>query len=213
MYVGRIVAVGRNKEGKVAAMYRVSSRSFPNRTAKIAEGNVSIVPRPGHEGDIFKNPYIAYRCVKVVGDVAIATNGSQTDPIAEKVASGMSLRDAMTQSLLILDYEKDDYNTPRIAAAVKAGADTGFLGVVRHDGINVRELPLPPNTCFYLATYEINDVSTDQTDSFDVTSADAAARYVIDGGKFADLEKPITSTVAFEADGKFDLATFEVDLG
>ena len=122
MYVGRIVAIGRNKEGKLAAMYRVSSRSFPNRTAKVGEGNVSIVPRAGHETDVFKNPYIAYRCVKIVGDVAIATNGSHTDPIAEKVASGMSLRDAMTMSLLTLDYEKDDYNTPRIASARRLAA-------------------------------------------------------------------------------------------
>ena len=213
MYVGRIVAIGRNKEGKLAAMYRVSSRSFPNRTAKVGEGNVSIVPRAGHERDVFKNPYIAYRCVKIVGDMAIATNGSHTDPIAEKVASGMSLRDAITMSLLTLDYEKDDYNTPRIASAVRAGADTGFLGVVRHDGINVHELPLAPNTCYYLATYEINDVSTDQADTFDVSSAEQAARHVIDGGAFADLEKPITSAVAFETEEGFDVATFEVDLG
>ena len=213
MYVGRIVAIGRNQDGKLAAMYRVSSRSFPNRTATIAEGSISIVPREGHEGDVFKNPYIAYRCVKIVGDVAIATNGSHTDPIAEKGASGMSVRDAMTMSLLTLDYEKDDYNTPRIASAVKAGADTGFLGVVRHDGVNVHELPLEPNTCFYLATYEINNVSLDQKDTFDVSSADEAAKYVIDGGAFADLEKPITSAVAFEEDGGFDLQTFEVDLG
>ena len=213
MYVGRIVAVGRNRDGKLAAMYRVSSRSFPNRTATIAEGSISIVPREGHLADVFKNPYIAYRCVKIVGDVAIATNGSHTDPIAEKVASGMSVRDAMVMSLLTLDYEKDDYNTPRIASAVKAGADTGFLGVVRHDGINVHELPLEPNTCFYLATYEINNVSVDQKDTFDVSSADEAAKYVIDGGAFADLEKPITSAVAFERDGGFDLKALEVDLG
>jgi IMP cyclohydrolase len=31
MYVGRIVAVGRTPAGRAAVMYRVSSRSFPNR--------------------------------------------------------------------------------------------------------------------------------------------------------------------------------------
>ncbi len=212
MYVGRIVAIGRNKAGKVAAMYRVSSRSFPNRTAKIGDTGISIVPREGHEGDVFKNPYIAYNCVKVVGDIAIATNGSHTDPIAEKVASGMSIRDAMVMSLIALDYEKDDYNTPRIASAVRAGGDTGFLGVVRHDGLNVHELPLEPNSCFYLATYEISDVMPDQTDTFDIDSPDAAAQYVIDGGKFADLERPITSAVAFQDGDGFAFATSEVEL-
>ncbi|MCK5835313.1 MAG: IMP cyclohydrolase, partial [Lentisphaeria bacterium] len=56
MYVGRIVSVYLTKENKLGAMYRVSSRSFPNREAKINENTVAIVPKPGHEGDIFKNP-------------------------------------------------------------------------------------------------------------------------------------------------------------
>ena len=30
MYVGRIVSVGKTKDGKLCAMYRVSSNSFPN---------------------------------------------------------------------------------------------------------------------------------------------------------------------------------------
>ncbi|MDR0932030.1 MAG: hypothetical protein LBM70_03310, partial [Victivallales bacterium] len=33
MYLGRIVAIGMTKDGKPTAMYRVSSRSFPNREA------------------------------------------------------------------------------------------------------------------------------------------------------------------------------------
>ncbi|MCH6552420.1 MAG: IMP cyclohydrolase, partial [Planctomycetes bacterium] len=44
MYVGRIVAVGRNKAGRNAVMYRVSSRSFPNRQAVDNDGTPSIVP-------------------------------------------------------------------------------------------------------------------------------------------------------------------------
>ena len=94
MYVGRIVAVGRNRKGQLAALYRVSSRSFPNREAQIKENAVAIVPKKGAEGDVFKNPYIAYNCLRIAGRTAVATNGSQTDPIAEKVAAGMPLRDA-----------------------------------------------------------------------------------------------------------------------
>ena len=64
MYVGRIVSVGCNKEGKLTAMYRVSSRSFPNRMAQKTDLGVSIVPKPGHEGDIFKNNYLSL-CYRV----------------------------------------------------------------------------------------------------------------------------------------------------
>src|SRR5208283_331073 len=121
MYAGRIVAVGRNRKGQLAALYRVSSRSFPNREAQIKDNAVAIVPKKGAEGDVFKNPYIAYNCLRIAGRTAIATNGSHTDPITEKVAAGMPVRDAFAASLLALDYEKDSYNTPRIAAAVTLG--------------------------------------------------------------------------------------------
>src|SRR5256885_2081464 len=63
MYVGRIVAVGRTRGGANVALYRVSSRSFPNRWAIEQQGRVSIVPREGHERDVQTNPYIAYHCL------------------------------------------------------------------------------------------------------------------------------------------------------
>ena len=52
MYIGRIVCVARTADGRLCAAYRVSSRMFPNRTAVVSEGKVSIIPKPGHEGDI-----------------------------------------------------------------------------------------------------------------------------------------------------------------
>ncbi|NIM06307.1 MAG: IMP cyclohydrolase, partial [Armatimonadetes bacterium] len=42
MYVGRIVAVGKTSRPLVA--YRVSSRSFPNRVARITDIGVAIEP-------------------------------------------------------------------------------------------------------------------------------------------------------------------------
>ena len=211
MYVGRIVAIGRTKSGAAAALYRVSSRSFPNRMAVVREGGAAIIPKPGFESDIHKNPYIAYNCLKIAGDVAVATNGSQTDPIAEKIAAGTSIRDAMAISLLTLDYEKDSYNTPRIAAAIRLGAESGYLGVVRHDGVNVRELPLAPGEAFFVATYETNDVSTDHRSDFEAADAAAAARFMVSGGRFAELEKPVTAVAALETDGTFSIATFEFE--
>ena len=56
MYLGRIVAAGMTKDGKPVAAYRVSSRSFPNRTAHLANQTISISPRKGFESDLSKNP-------------------------------------------------------------------------------------------------------------------------------------------------------------
>ena len=103
MYLGRIVAIGMTPAGKAAAMYRVSSRSFPNREAVLNGNQVSILPRAGFEGDLRKNPYISYNCIRLAGEWAVATNGSQTDPIVEKLAMGYPARDAITLPLLTMD--------------------------------------------------------------------------------------------------------------
>ena len=76
MYIGRIVAFGMTKDGRPCAMYRVSSRSFPNRRAVENNGNIAIIPREGAEGDLAKNPYISYNCLRIAGEWAVATNGS-----------------------------------------------------------------------------------------------------------------------------------------
>ena len=206
MYVGRIVAVGRNRKGQLAALYRVSSRSFPNREAQIKENAVAIVPKKGAEGDVFKSPYIAYNCLRIAGRTAVATNGSQTDPIAEKVAAGMPLRDAFAMSLLVLDYEKDSYNTPRIAAAVTAGGDAGYLGVVREDGLDVCRLKLEPGECFFVSTYETNRVSRAQRGEFDAADAREGAEFILRGGVFAEMTNAVTGVCAIEKDGRFEIA-------
>ncbi|MBI1317956.1 MAG: IMP cyclohydrolase [Candidatus Hydrogenedens sp.] len=207
MYIGRIVCVARTPQGRLAALYRVSSRSFPNRMA-VADGTrISIVPKPGHEGDIQKNPYIAYNCVKLVRDatVAVATNGSQTDPIAEKIALGMPVREALALTHLAMDYEKDDYNTPRVSAVVDRAADEAWLAVVRADGLEVRKLALAPGSYCYVATYEENSISPSQGGACDFEGAEAATAFMLGGGIFAERTNPVTGVAAVATDAGFDL--------
>lgn len=197
MYIGRIVAAGMTRAGKFAAAYRVSSRSFPNRTAEVKDNAAAVMPRAGCEGDLAKNPYIVYTCLRLNGTVALVTNGSQTDSIIEKIASGMNPRDAFALSLLALDYEKDALDTPRVAAAVDAARQVCVLGIVRRDALLVREFPLEPGRLYYLATYEKNAPSAENSDGgFDALDAEALCRYVISGGVFAAFEKPVTAAAA-----------------
>jgi IMP cyclohydrolase len=210
MYIGRIVAVGRSRRGANAGLYRVSSRSFPNRKAVELSGHLAIVPREGHEADLQKNPYIAYNCLRVAGDWAIISNGSQTDPIAEKIEAGMPVRDALAAVLSVLDYEKDQYNTPRIAGAVPLAGDTAWLAIVRHDALIVKAVALEAGQARYLATYEANDVAESQSSEFDASDAAAAARFAVDGGAFAGFEHPVTSAAALVEGSRFALATWIV---
>ena len=208
MYLGRIVSIGRTNDGKNVAMYRVSSRSFPNRQTVKMGDKVAVMPRPGFEGDLQKNPYITYNCVRIAGKYAVVSNGSQTDPIAEKIASGMPVRDAMTLGLLALDYEHDSLDTPRIVGAVEMDGTRGFLGIIRKDAVLVREFAMVPGQARYIATYEHNCPCDEYVDNdFDAACENCAVQYVVDGGVFANFENPVTSAAALATADGFALGT------
>ncbi len=208
MYLGRIVAVGLTPAGKAAAMYRVSSRSFPNREAvKISDHTLSIIPKAGFESDLRRNPYIAYNCLRLVGNYAVASNGSHTDPIAEKIAAGMPVRDAIALGLLAMDYEKDSLDTPRIVAVIGNGATTGYLGIVRKNALHVSEFTLEPGQAFYISTYECNYTCPNFTDrGFRAENAMAACAHVLNGGEFANFTNAVTAACAVADGAGFEMA-------
>jgi len=193
VYLGRILAVGSTESGSFVA-YRVSSRSFPNRIAKTFYDRVSIVPTEGNEKDVFKNPYIAYNSIIIVKNVAVVSNGSHTDVIADKIASGMNIRDSIALSLLSMDYEKDDFNTPRIAGATISGDDS-YIGIVTRDDLIVEKVK--KGKCAYISTYE---QTRPETVDFRATNANEAAQFIMDQGKFEEFINPVTSAAAFGLD-------------
>ena len=169
MYVGRFVVVG----PEVGA-YRVSSRSFPNREITAREDALTVGPTD--DAPETDNPYVSYNCLRVVetptGETAAFGNGSHVDPIAEKLELGYPARDALAESLLALDYEKDDYDTPRIAATIGSDGEA-MIGTVRKDALLVETVNEPT----LVATYE-----NDEPEAFalEADSADAAASEVYD---------------------------------
>jgi len=168
MYIGRFIVVGPG-----VGAYRVSSRSFPNRQITDRESLLTVGPTA--DAPETDNPYVSYNCVRTVegpatdGDVAVVGNGSHVDPIAEKLELGYPPRDALAASLLALDYEKDDYNTPRIAGVV--GNDEAYISTVRHDALLVEAVDEPT----LVATYEENSPTSYE---FDVAEAAEAATAV-----------------------------------
>ncbi len=190
MYLGRILAVGSNETGNFVA-YRVSSRSFPNRITRTFPDRVAVVPKEGHEKDVFVSPYIAYNCIRLVDDVAVVSNGSHTDVIAEKIASGMSIRDSLALSLMTMDYEKDDFNTPRIAGAVTMDGEA-YIGIVTHEKVQVEKVPA--GEASYISTYK--HIEPHEVE-FTAGNVAEAAQYIMDQGKFKDFTNPVTSAAAF----------------
>ncbi len=212
MYVGRIVAIGKTKSGQLAAMYRVSSRSFPNRQTKVLGQAVAIVPKEGCESDVLTNPYIAYNCLRVVGRYAVVGNGAHVDPIAEKLETGMRIRDALISVLSGMDYEHDRLDTPRIAGVVDRQSRQCALGIIRQDALFVKQIGLAEGEAFYVATYEHNYPSEEFRDGgFDVTTADEACDYILGKGVFLALELPISAACAIETEKDFLIGTKDVD--
>ena len=197
MYIGRIVAIGCSGEIPFAG-YRVSSRSFPNRIADIKGGVALIVPKDA--ADLLQNPYVSYNCIKIVGDVAVASNGSHTDPIAEKIQLGYPPRDALALGLLTMDYEKDSYNTPRIAGVVDVSADKGYLGIIKSDGLMVKEFGLKKDDARFVATYE-------RTDFEPLRIKGATAGEIARSMHGLDFEHPICAAAAAWRD-KFELGVY-----
>jgi IMP cyclohydrolase len=199
MYVGRFVVVG-----PTVGAYRVSSRSFPNRQAVRRDDTVTVEPTP--DAPETDNPYISYNGVRLTDRGAVVGNGSHVDPIAEKLALGYPARDALAEPLLSLDFEKDDYDTPRIAGIVgvdaadpttRAEGPGAVIGTVRRDAVIVEEVTEPT----LVATYE-----EDSPTAFDLAAetADDAAREVYDH----EFEHAVCSAgVAGEA-GAFDLSVY-----
>ena len=205
MYTGRILSIGMNKDGKPFAAYRVSSRSFPNRQCLKFDKRAAVVPIEGFEKDIFKNTYIAYNSIRIERGIAIVSNGSQTDVIADKIALGMNMKDALAYSLLTMDYEKDDYNTPRIAAAVSSSSDEDeyecFIGIVNDKKLLVEAVPY--GEAAFISTY--GSQVPDKVD-FEAKTSEGAAKYIFDEGTFANYEKPVTSCAAiFDGEWTIDV--------
>lgn len=213
LYLGRIVAVAATPSGKPAALYRVSSRSFPDRMASVSAGGktVSIIPRPGHETDVAKSPYIAYNAARLVGQFAVLANGSHTDPVAEKIAMGFPVRDAVALSLLAMDFEKDDYDTPRIVAVADAQSRTGWLGTIRRDGLDVRSFALEPGHAVHLSTYEHAAPEAGRMSDFSAESAEEACEYVISGGVFAHFTNAVSAVAAVAEGGEFRFAAKDIE--
>ncbi|RAW45379.1 IMP cyclohydrolase [Halorubrum sp. 48-1-W] len=181
MYIGRFVVVGPG-----IGAYRVSSRSFPDRRVVDRGGTLTVGPTP--DAPETDNPYVSYNCARRVetptGEpLAVLGNGSHVDPIAEKLELGYPARDALATPLLALDFEKDDYDTPRIAGVV--GAAVATIGVVRRDALLVEAVHEPT----LVATYERD---TPGPYTLEAVDAGAAASEVL----AADFEHPVCAAGA-----------------
>jgi IMP cyclohydrolase len=201
MYIGRFVILGRTPEGAPYLGYRVSSRSFPNRVIRTADDRAMVVPTA--DAPPSDNPYISYNCLRTAaapqgGRITVVANGSHVDPIIDKIGLGYPLRDAMALSLLAMDYEHDDYSTPRIAAGVDAGSD-GFLALVGANKLLVQQIEVAAGEAYLIATYE-------RTDPTPIALAGSTPEALCDALFTCEYELPVAALIAMPSDDALHMA-------
>jgi IMP cyclohydrolase len=195
-------------------MYRVSSRSFPNRVISDLNGSLAVIPAEGHHQDIYSNPYISYNCLRHNERYSVVGNGTHTDPVYEKLESGVSMRDALASVLLAMDFEHDDYSTPRIAAIADRSTRMVGLGVVRPDGVESQVIELEPGTYHYLATYERNRISSlNEGSDLDINEVDEASSFILSKGHFANFTNAVSSAAALEGIDGFVVDSLNLGVG
>ena len=211
MYSGRILAVGRNKKGKIFGMYRVSSRSFPDRKIITSGTQGLVIPTTNILfEDINQNPYVSYTCLKIVREFAILTNGEHTTPIAGQINNGLSPRQAMINVLSGMDYEFDQNGTPRIALVIDSKMDISWLGIISKSQINIQELNPNFNCGYFVSTNEFTNIGSDQMFSeFDIENGKGSAKFIWKGNNiFEEMEFPVCSIGIAINYPNFDIGTF-----
>jgi len=163
----------------------------------------SILVSPVDSADLAKNPYIAYNCIRVQGDIAVVTNGTHTDMILERIEDGQKPLDALATSLVAYGYERDELDTPRIAGAVRG--DRAWLGIAKRDEYRAKELQLEDGQGILVATYEKTDF---EVAALGGSSAGEIARLAFD----LPLERPVCAAAAYSQSvgqgSEYDLAVY-----
>jgi len=225
-YYGRVAALGAAGDGRPLALYRVSSRSFPNRRARLAtggrreaEGTVAVVvPKPGRGGDTLANPFVSYGCARLVGRAAVVGNGAHTDFVADRMAAGWPALDALSVVLATFGRERDGQDTPRVAgvAVLDGPAPEGWLGVARGDGLEVRRFVLAPGVIVHVSTNGHTSLRDGYPSPLDLPAgadAETACRLALDTerGPLAGHSHPVTAVAALARPdlGGFELACCE----
>jgi IMP cyclohydrolase len=153
----------------------------------------SIQVSPIDPADLAKNPYIAYNCIRVSGNLAVVANGTQSDMILERIEDGQRPLDALAISLVAYGYERDELDTPRIAGAVRG--DLGWLGIAKRDEFRVREFKLKEGQALMVATYELTGFEAAALGGS--SSAGEIARMAFD----LPLERPVCAACALAVPG------------
>ena len=169
----------------------------------LRNNTVTIVPE--NIEDVLKNPYIMYNALKVVGNCVVATNGTHTDVIGDKIEMGFPVRDALVYSLAVMDYERDEYSTPRIGGILYR--EDGYLGYVSDRDIRVCRVSLKDGIGYYLGTYGACSISEDQKIPVVGETPKEISKYILE---YKEFEHPVCCATAIINKDRVEVDVFNL---
>jgi IMP cyclohydrolase len=153
VYLGRIVGVGLNEEGKPFGVYSISGRSPPSKERK-AELIEDYRVRIGPSGELTAEQrdmedLIFYNAIIANGNTgkATITNGRQTDKTNYHLNNDINMQ-YNPCSCIAAGFianggaEPDKYRTPRIGGTLNGPDGKVSLGIVTESGMIVRDIEL-----------------------------------------------------------------------
>ena len=209
MYLGRIVAIGKTIRGDNMAAYRVSSRSFPDRSAVLSEQEDSVFISQRLGATPTENSFIEYRCAGSEGQWFVVSNGSHTDNILAELRKGTHPDSAISQVLEEQGYELDGHCTPRIAGIIPQSGNSGWLGVVSKDEVAVQEIELQNGVLRYVSTNEHYKLQSEQVIPVPFSSPEEMARGLFESERWKEFEHPVTGVACVVRDGSFAMKTHD----
>lgn len=136
-------------EGRIA--YRISSRTFPDRTISVDGGSAHVHQRGDEHDD---GPFIDHECLRIVGPLAVVGNAGHVTAIADRLEAGSGPFDAATLVLAALGPMPDHQATPRIAAITGVGWERGLLATIGAGWLQVEWVDSSDGSLTVLSTYD-----------------------------------------------------------
>ena len=164
-YPGRGIVLGRSHGGRLLQFYWVMGRSESSRNRVLVREGREVRTQALDPAKVEDPSLVIYTCMREARGQHLVSNGDHTETLAEAVAAGKSLHDALAS----ISHEPDPpHLTPRIAGGISpvqtaagAGSPLAWLAIVKADRFDgarsdrffFQYADLPPGYGWCLTTY------------------------------------------------------------
>ncbi|TRZ92447.1 hypothetical protein D4R89_01325 [bacterium] len=160
-YPGRVIIMGRSRDGKTVVVYAITGRSPSSQARKLEWSEDGVWVRPTDEETLKKGniDLLVYPAMLFFPGGVAVSNGKQTADVRRALEHGSNPLSVLSASLIAWEYEPDPpIFTPRISGCVLPGPKAA-LNIIKRgtDGAAARdsfEVTLLPGKGKMISTYD-----------------------------------------------------------